>query len=356
MLSFVALMSFSLQFCKKSKIDPTPVPGITASITDFNPKTGIVGTIVTITGTNFSSTAANDIVKFNGVIAIVTSASVTQLVVTVPSAASNGKITVTVNSATATSQADFTRVPSTYVNSRIKELHKNGLENMRFVYDNTNRLIQSKIIGLQFNPNIGQDVYAVTHFTDYIYDANGKVIKASTTDRAAKFGDPDSDLKSVEDYTYSNGLLQSFTSSTLDVSNPANPVTTLNSSYTLNYQNAQVSQSIIKNEKQNKVTLTTSYLYTTVNGDPQVSTHNIPDIGSAYDSNYIYYANINDPDPLILPGSPNNSVFVLKAFQFNGDPIYTITYVIDSDGKIVSYSQVYSDHTDVYTYIYEPKI
>lgn len=77
-------------------------------ITSFSPLEGPVGTTVTITGANFSSTAANNLVKFNGTTASVTSATASTLVVSVPVGASTGKISVTVADRAATSEENFT--------------------------------------------------------------------------------------------------------------------------------------------------------------------------------------------------------------------------------------------------------
>ncbi|MBI3003909.1 MAG: VCBS repeat-containing protein, partial [Ignavibacteriales bacterium] len=65
------------------------------TISDFNPKFGPVGTNVTITGTNFSTTASKNIVYFGAVKAVVTSASPTSLTVTTPVSASFAPIAVT---------------------------------------------------------------------------------------------------------------------------------------------------------------------------------------------------------------------------------------------------------------------
>jgi gliding motility-associated-like protein len=67
---------------------PAPV------VTSFTPTSAPVGTSVTITGNNFGATIANNAVYFGGVAAAITSASATQLVVTVPSGAQHGPITV----------------------------------------------------------------------------------------------------------------------------------------------------------------------------------------------------------------------------------------------------------------------
>ena len=60
--------------------------GVT-TITSFSPLTGIPGSSVTITGIDFNTTAANNIVYFGAVKAIVTNATSTSLTVTVPSGA-----------------------------------------------------------------------------------------------------------------------------------------------------------------------------------------------------------------------------------------------------------------------------
>ena len=81
---------------------------IPPTITSFTSTSGPVGTTVIITGTNFSTTPANNTVTFNGIPAMVIASTATTLTVTVPTGATTGKITVTVNGNTATSATDFT--------------------------------------------------------------------------------------------------------------------------------------------------------------------------------------------------------------------------------------------------------
>src|SRR3954452_14069349 len=64
------------------------------SITGLVPESGAVGDKVTISGTAFSSNAADNVVEFNGVRADVSSASVTELVVHVPDGAVDGAVSV----------------------------------------------------------------------------------------------------------------------------------------------------------------------------------------------------------------------------------------------------------------------
>lgn len=84
------------------------------TISNVNPTSGAVGTPVTITGTNFSTTPANNIVKFaNDVTATVTSSTATSIVTSVPTGAVTGKVSVTISGTTVQSTNDFTVSPAT---------------------------------------------------------------------------------------------------------------------------------------------------------------------------------------------------------------------------------------------------
>ena len=78
------------------------------SILDFSPTSGVVGTVVTLHGCGFSATASADRVLFNGIEAAISSASTSQLTVTVPAGATTGKLQVLVAGRTANSTKDFT--------------------------------------------------------------------------------------------------------------------------------------------------------------------------------------------------------------------------------------------------------
>jgi len=87
------------------------------AITSFTPINGNVGTSVTITGTNFSTTPANNVVTFNGTTAVVTASTATSITTSVPSGATTGKITVTVAGNSATSASDFTVIQQPTISS-----------------------------------------------------------------------------------------------------------------------------------------------------------------------------------------------------------------------------------------------
>ena len=73
------------------------------SISGFTPTSGAVGDTVTINGSGFSNVAGQNTVNFNGTAAVVTSATTTQIVTTVPVGATTGPITVVSQNGMATS-------------------------------------------------------------------------------------------------------------------------------------------------------------------------------------------------------------------------------------------------------------
>jgi hypothetical protein len=86
------------------------------TITDFNPKTGGVGTVITITGTNFFN-AGND-VKIGGVVAGITGVPTsTQITATVGDGATSGSVSVTTAGGTATLAGFTYAVPAPTITS-----------------------------------------------------------------------------------------------------------------------------------------------------------------------------------------------------------------------------------------------
>jgi streptogramin lyase len=78
---------------------------VTPKIGSFTPKSGAVGTKVTITGQNLSGATT---VAFNGIAAIIVSNTATRIVTMVTAGATTGRISVTTPAGTATSTGTFT--------------------------------------------------------------------------------------------------------------------------------------------------------------------------------------------------------------------------------------------------------
>ena len=83
------------------KCTSTSIASAAPVIYNFTPASGAIGTVVTITGTNFSPLAANNMVRFGGFRASVLGASPTLLTAAVPAGATRCPLTVTVNGSTA---------------------------------------------------------------------------------------------------------------------------------------------------------------------------------------------------------------------------------------------------------------
>ncbi len=81
------------------------------SIFSFSPQQGGPLSTVTIQGQGFSTTAVNNVVRFNGVAASVISVATNSLLVTVPAGANSGPISVTVAGTTVSSSTNFTAIP-----------------------------------------------------------------------------------------------------------------------------------------------------------------------------------------------------------------------------------------------------
>src|SRR3984957_20556152 len=84
------------------------------TVTSFSPTIGVPATPVTVTGTNYNTTPANDAAQFNGASSPVTAATSTTLSTTVPVDATSGHITVSNGLGKATSTADFFVPPAPY--------------------------------------------------------------------------------------------------------------------------------------------------------------------------------------------------------------------------------------------------
>ncbi|MFA0948374.1 IPT/TIG domain-containing protein, partial [Xanthomonas fragariae] len=77
------------------------------AIFTFSPGRGAPGTAVVIKGQGFGTTATQNVVKFNGVVATTVAATVNEITATVPAGATTGPISVTVGKAVAVSPLDF---------------------------------------------------------------------------------------------------------------------------------------------------------------------------------------------------------------------------------------------------------
>jgi hypothetical protein len=91
----------------RNVVSPAPEPVNPPVIADFSPKSGTNGSLVTLTGLNFSPVPSNNIVYFGAVRASIVAASPTSLTVVVPSGALYAPITATVDGLVAAASTPF---------------------------------------------------------------------------------------------------------------------------------------------------------------------------------------------------------------------------------------------------------
>ncbi len=77
-------------------------------ITSFTPAVGLDGTVVTITGFNFDPVPSNNIVKFNGTLAVLTASTATSITTSVPVGTTTGFITIEIGCASGISSTPYT--------------------------------------------------------------------------------------------------------------------------------------------------------------------------------------------------------------------------------------------------------
>ncbi|HET6384377.1 MAG TPA: IPT/TIG domain-containing protein [Armatimonadota bacterium] len=102
--------SFSVDLHTPGSSGPTNTPTISSG--GVSPTSGIVGTVVTITGTNFGTDASQAKVSFNGVQAAIASITSTQIVCSVPDGATTGPLNVNTMAGGAASPPTFTVLPN----------------------------------------------------------------------------------------------------------------------------------------------------------------------------------------------------------------------------------------------------
>ena len=163
----------------------------TPTITSFTPTIGPAGTAVTVTGTNFDTTASNNRTKLNATLTSVSSATTTTLNTNVPTATGSGRISVGTHVGTATSTADFFVPPSPYTASDVLLTDRMALGDSRTVALGTS----SKIALIVFDALEGQRVSLKVNTSTIaggvitIYKPNGASLTSGSFTTSGGFAD-----------------------------------------------------------------------------------------------------------------------------------------------------------------------
>lgn len=164
-LTLIISAVLMISSCKKNSDNPPPNPpnDISPVITAIDPFEGAYKTNVTISGKNFSDTIANNIVKFNGVVANVIYATKHSLIAEVPLDAGTGAVTVTVEDKTGIGPA------FTYIKVAVTTLAGDGTQGYKDGNSTEAEFNYPNALTVDKNGNI------------YVADANNVIRKISTT-------------------------------------------------------------------------------------------------------------------------------------------------------------------------------
>ncbi len=171
------------------------------TITGFTPTIGVAGTAVTISGTNFQTTLANDIVAFNVSQSVVTTATSTTINTSVPSNTGSGRISVSTPYGIAVSAADFFIPPVPYTASDVGFTGRMAIGSSTTATIGTASQIGLVVFDGTANQQVSLGVTGATTIVDVtIYRANGTSV-GTTVATSTINGDLDVLLPGSETYT-----------------------------------------------------------------------------------------------------------------------------------------------------------
>lgn len=190
---------FSLFLIGCSKHAATPLAAVA-----MEPTSGPDSTQVTIGGTGFSTTPADDLVSFNGKPAAVLSATSTSLVVRTPTLAGTGNVTVTVNGKT--SSAGLFTYDTTWMGTTISNTIPNpeylSIDDSNNLYvSSTNSIVYKITTAGAINPFV-----AIPYPTGTAFDASGNLYVVSDGEYIYKVSPTGAATPFVTDLGYILGL------------------------------------------------------------------------------------------------------------------------------------------------------
>ena len=146
-------------------------PSAAPSVSGLSPTSGVVGTAVTIAGTNFGATAGASTVTFNGTVATPTNWSASSIIVPVPAGATSGNVTVTVGGVASNGVA-FTVLPQPSAVSVSPSSGSGTTQTFTFVFSDSQNAANMTGLGMLFSSS----PTAVTNSCYLIYDGTAQTL------------------------------------------------------------------------------------------------------------------------------------------------------------------------------------
>jgi YD repeat-containing protein len=159
------------------------------TITSVSPTQGVVATSVTISGTNFKTTANQNVVTFNATPAPVSAATGTSIATAVPAAATSGKISVATVHGKATDTNDFIIPPSPYTTSDVLVVDRMTVGTSKSVTIGTANKIGLILFDAAAGQRVSLKVGTGMSATVTLYNHNGSPFDAVNAGGTEKFID-----------------------------------------------------------------------------------------------------------------------------------------------------------------------
>jgi hypothetical protein len=197
----IAVIGIAIISCSKHTSAPIPVLAVTTMYPDSGPDS----TLVTIIGSDFSTTPANDLVSFNGKQAAVLSATSDSLIVRTPTLAGWGPVTVTVAGKTITAGSFYydTSWMGTTITDTIRTPEYLSMDGGGNLY--VSSLLNSIVYKITPAGSISPFA-AIPNPTGSAFDASGNLFVVSNSEYIVKVSPTGTVTPFATDYGYLVGL------------------------------------------------------------------------------------------------------------------------------------------------------
>jgi len=310
---FLFAFAISITSCRKKHGSNEITPVKPLKITGFSPAQNINGAEFTIKGSGFDPVASNNVVKIGNFNTIILAATDSTLTVNTSPDAYTGKITVTRGASSVTSEQDYTLSPPPYSTLNFISVWDINRNIYDYEYDNNNKIT----VRNESEQNPVEPMFPFYKGSaKYTYNAAGLLEKEVFTPSTYPEGPGDITAQKMIEYFYTNGKLSSDKLSSLNTTDPANPVSTVLLMHTYTFTGNQLSKTITQNGAGVQTSIE-NYTYSIENNVPKV----VRQINSVTDGlsteTYFQTAGVVDPYAYLIPGAPKPNLFFVDSAKFS---------------------------------------
>ncbi|WP_109695654.1 IPT/TIG domain-containing protein [Chitinophaga deserti] len=305
----VVICSFvAFSYCKKKDNDPPTQPPAPV-VTGIAPGQASAGSDIMIKGKGFGTSISGVTVKINNQSSTVKLANDSVLIVTLPNNALPGYLIISNANGADTSANEYPVSSNTFANKRLKE-YMEGEYWFTFVYDGTGKLVTRN----QKWRNPINHLFFDRSVSNYTYNGAGQIASETYSWLEAPVY-----TKRIE-YVYTNNVMTGDKVFDVNMTDPANPVSTLTATHDYVLMGRQLLHAKTKNATGALVS-EDNYSYEYINGKIKVTRQIIPVAGTPSTEIYMQFLYIPDPQLAMVPSQPGPSYFMAETATFSATPI-----------------------------------